>query len=80
MTYCLIFSTAANQAEADKIADALLSAGKASCVQMASVESAYHWKGKIERATEIHLTIKTRDDLYSAAEKIILDNHSYETP
>ena len=80
MSYCIVFSTAGSQAEADKIAAALLSARAASCVQMAAIKSAYHWKGKVEHADEIHLTIKTRDGLYPMVEKIIRANHSYETP
>jgi len=80
MTYCIIFSTAGSETEAKKIADALLSVRAASCVQMTPIQSAYHWEGKIERADEIHLLIKTKDELYSKAEEIILANHSYKTP
>lgn len=80
MTYCTIFSTAGSQAEADKIATALLKEQVVSCVQMTPITSLYRWKGKIERANEIHLIIKTKDELYPKAEKIILCNHSYETP
>ena len=80
MTYCVIFSTAGSQAEADKITAALLNASAASCVQMTPIKSAYHWKGEIERADEVHLLIKTRDELYPKVEEIITANHSYETP
>jgi len=75
-----VFSTAGSQVEADKIASALLEARAASCVQMAPIISSYHWKGKVERADEIHMTIKTRDDLYLCMEEIIRANHSYEVP
>jgi periplasmic divalent cation tolerance protein len=47
---------------------------------MTPIVSAYHWKGRIERENEIHLIIKTRDELYPTVQKIIRDNHSYETP
>jgi periplasmic divalent cation tolerance protein len=80
MTYCIVFTTAAGQAQADKIAAALLEARAASCVQTAAINSAYHWKGKIERAPEIHLTIKTRDELFPKVREIIAANHSYEIP
>jgi periplasmic divalent cation tolerance protein len=80
MAYCIVFSTAGSQAEADKIAGALLKARAASCVQMAPIVSTYHWKGKIERADEIHLIIKTRDEIYPDVEEIIKSNHSYEVP
>lgn len=80
MSYCIVFSTTASQIEADKIATALLEARAVSCVQMMPIISLYHWKGKIERTNEIHLTIKTKDELYPEVEKIIRDNHSYEVP
>jgi periplasmic divalent cation tolerance protein len=47
---------------------------------MAPIKSAYRWKGKIERANEIHLVIKTRDEFYARVEEIIKANHSYEVP
>lgn len=80
MTYAIVFTTAGSQAQADKIATALLNARAASCVQMMTVCSHYHWKGKIEHENEIHLTIKTRDDLYNTVAEIIRTNHSYEVP
>lgn len=80
MSYAIVFSTAGSQAEADKIASALLDARAASCVQMTPITSRYHWKGKIECENEIHLTIKTRDDLYDKVADIICAHHSYETP
>lgn len=80
MAYCVVFSTAGSQAEADKLAVALLEARAASCVQMTPIKSVYHWKGAIEHADEIHMTIKTRDDLYPKVQEIIAKNHSYETP
>jgi periplasmic divalent cation tolerance protein len=80
MGYCVVFSTVGSQAEADKLAMALLDARVASCVQMTPIKSAYHWKGKIEHANEIHLVIKTKNELYPQVEQIIKDNHSYETP
>ena len=77
---CIVFTTAGSQSEADKIADALLSGRLASCVQQNNIQSAYHWKGKIERNDEILLLIKTRAEFYPAVEKTIKENHSYETP
>lgn len=52
----------------------------AACVQMRPIESLYHWEGKIERAKEIHLLIKTKETLYAQVEKLIKENHSYEVP
>ena len=80
MAYCIVFATAGSQEEADKIAAALLENRAASCVQMRPIESLYHWEGKIERANEIHLTIKTADNLYPRVESLIRENHSYKVP
>ena len=80
MSYCIVLSTSASQEEAEKIADLLLKRRIVSCVQMTPVVSLYHWKGKIERASEIQMLMKTTDDLYPQAEKLIKENHSYEVP
>lgn len=80
MAYCMIFSTAGSQTEADKIASALLENRAAACVQMTPIKSVYRWQGKIEHSDEIHLLIKTRDELYLKAQEIIKANHSYEVP
>jgi len=80
MTYCIIYSTVGSQEEADKIANVLLETRTAACVQMIPIVSAYRWKGKIERANEILLSIKTTDALYLRVEELIRQNHSYEVP
>ena len=80
MAFCIVLSTTGSQEEADKIAGVLLENRAASCVQMMPITSHYRWKGKIERENEIHLLIKTRDDLYPHVESLIKENHSYEVP
>ncbi len=42
--------------------------------------SVYAWEGKVERADEHLLLIKTLPEKYEAVEKYILDRHSYDTP
>lgn len=78
--YCIVLSTAPSQEEADKIGALLLESRAASSVQMSTIFSHYHWKGKIERANEIHLLVKTTDALYPRVETLIKENHSYEVP
>ena len=46
----------------------------------AAVESIYHWRGQIEKATEVPLAIKTRTALYSNVEGVIRKIHPYDTP
>ncbi len=78
--YIMITTTFENKDEANKIIDLLLNERLVSCCQLSNITSSYHWKGKIERAEEYLLQMKSKKELYKEVEKIILDNHSYETP
>lgn len=80
MDYCIVLSTTSSKEEADKIAGILLENRAASCVQMSSIVSHYHWEGKIECTNEIRLLIKTTDTLYQRVECLIKENHSYKVP
>lgn len=42
--------------------------------------SVYAWEGKIEKADEHLLLVKTLAEKYEAVEKYVLDHHSYHTP
>ena len=78
--YIMITTTFDNKDEANKIIDLLLNERLVSCCQLSNITSSYHWKGKIERAEEYLLQMKSKKELYKEVEKIILNNHSYETP
>ena len=65
---------------APRIAESLVDAKLAGCVQHLPIESTYRWKGNVETATEILLLIKIRAADYSAVEQAILALHDYETP
>ncbi len=63
------------------LARALVSERLAACVNVgAPVQSMYHWRGQIETADEIPVTIKTRAALYPRVEAAIRANHPYELP
>lgn len=67
--------------EASRIAKALLTAHLAACVNIISgVESHFWWKGKIEKAPEVLLIIKTKASLVSKVMDKIAELHSYECP
>ena len=56
----VVFMTAANGEEAARLADMLVGAHLAACVQiLPEMESVYRWEGKIERQAEILLIAKT---------------------
>ncbi|MFA5867679.1 MAG: divalent-cation tolerance protein CutA [Actinomycetota bacterium] len=76
-----IQTTVATKEEGEKIADALVQAKLAACVQIIGpITSMYSWRNKVETAQEWLILIKTRTDLYDRVEKEILAFHSYETP
>jgi periplasmic divalent cation tolerance protein len=63
------------------LARALVTERLAACVNVgAPVESMYHWRGKIETAQEVPVTIKTRAALYPRVEAAIRASHPFELP
>ena len=74
-------TTAGTREEAEKIADYLVSARLAACVNILSgLTSVYRWQGKVEQAREFLLLIKTSDDHLGAIETAVGNLHSYEIP
>jgi periplasmic divalent cation tolerance protein len=76
-----VVTTVAEQKDAEAIASAILEKRLAACVQVSGpIESRYWWNGRIERANEWTLTIKTREDAYAALEQEVLAIHPYDQP
>ena len=72
---------ASSSEEASRIADALLDARLAACVQVIGpVESRYWWQGARESATEWLCLAKSRTDLLDRVVAAVRSVHSYETP
>ncbi len=77
----LVLTNLPDRDAAQTLARTLVTGRLAACVNIgASVESMYHWRGQIETATEVPVTIKTRAALYSRVEAAILGVHPYELP
>jgi periplasmic divalent cation tolerance protein len=76
------FVTCASLAEARRIAKAAVGAGLAACVNVVSapVESVYRWKGKVARAREFLLVMKTTARKAGELEKEVQRLHSYQVP
>jgi periplasmic divalent cation tolerance protein len=73
--------TTASREEAARLADILVVARLAACVQiLPEIESVYHWKGNVERAAEVLLLAKTTQPNFAALEAMVRSLHSYETP
>ena len=77
----VVLMTAANGEEAARLADLLIGAHLAACVQiLPEMESVYRWQGKIERQAEILLIAKTARSRFDELEREVRALHSYETP
>ena len=77
----IVFMTASNGEEAARLADMLVGAHLAACVQiLPEMESVYRWQGKIERAPEILLLAKTTRSKFEELEREVRALHSYDTP
>ena len=73
--------TAASREEADRIAELLVSAQLAACVQiLPEIESVYRWQGEVKREREILLLAKTVASRFDELESRVRAMHSYETP
>jgi periplasmic divalent cation tolerance protein len=81
MTKLLVLTTAGSEAEARKIAGALLERRLAACVNLIpQVHSLYWWEGKVESADEYLLLIKTVKAQEEAVRAAIGELHSYQLP
>jgi periplasmic divalent cation tolerance protein len=81
MSALLVFTTLPDRASAERLAVELVDARLAACVNIgAPIDSLYHWRGTVEKATELPLTIKTTDERYAALEQRIRASHPYELP
>jgi periplasmic divalent cation tolerance protein len=81
MDAIVIFMTTANREEAARIADMLVGAHLAACVQiLPEIESIYRWEGKIERQSEILVLAKSTREKFAELEREVRAMHSYETP
>ena len=77
----VVFMTAANGEEATRLADMLVGAQLAACVQiLPEIESVYRWQGNIERASEVLLLVKTTRARFEELEREVRALHSYDTP
>ncbi|CAN5796401.1 divalent-cation tolerance protein CutA [soil metagenome] len=77
----MVLMTAADVAEAAKLAEMLVGARLAACVQiLPPMNSVYRWKGTIARETEVLLIAKTTRSKFEEVEREVRALHSYETP
>ena len=79
--YIVILVTAGSEAEAEKIAKALVEERLAACVNLMNpIRSIYRWEGKIADDREWLLLIRTRAEGFSAVADRVKALHSYQVP
>jgi periplasmic divalent cation tolerance protein len=80
-TLSIILVTAPSQEVANQLAQALVTARLAACVNvLPGATSTYVWEGKVEQAAEALMIIKTRSSRYAEVEQYIRTHHPYDTP
>jgi periplasmic divalent cation tolerance protein len=80
--YVVVLVTCGSRAEAQRIARDIVSRRLASCANLLEmpVQSVYRWKGKVEKAQEFLLLIKTSARRLPALQAEVERLHSYDVP
>jgi periplasmic divalent cation tolerance protein len=77
----MVITNLPDRATAERIADTLVTDGVAACVNvLAECTSIYRWEGKLERASEVPMLIKTTQMNYPKLENALRKLHPYEVP
>lgn len=78
--FIIIQTTFPKLTEAKKLARILLKEKLAACIHLSKIDSFYIWEEKIASSKETLVNIKTKADLFSKVEEIIIKNHPYKIP
>ncbi len=76
----IVVTTAGGKDEAKKLAEGLLTAKLAACIQFIPIESYFFWEGEVQNEGEILLLIKCRETDYQEIQTKISELHSYDVP
>jgi periplasmic divalent cation tolerance protein len=77
----VVLMTAANREEAVRIAEMLVSARLAGCVQvLPEIHSIYSWQGEVARDSEVLMLAKTTSGTFEELDRRVREIHSYEKP
>lgn len=79
--FCVVLTTVKNRAEAKRLTERLVSEKLAACVSaVPNVTSVYRWRGKVKRAREVLVVVKTSMKKLDRLIPRIKELHSYEVP
>lgn len=77
----VVLTTTPNLAEAEALAERIVEAKLAACVQvLPEMRSFYVWKGAVQSEPEHLLLIKTLPEKFVELKDFIQSHHSYEVP
>jgi len=77
----IVLTTVESTKDADELARLLVDQSLAACVQIdGPIVSHYRWAGKVERAEEYRLTIKTTRDAWPRLQEKLAKAHPYDEP
>ena len=80
-TYIIVLVTTASKQEAENIAQHLLKEQLIACANITGpVSSLFRWSGKIERAEEYLVFMKSHKGLFEKLVETVKALHSYEVP
>ena len=81
MNVNLLYVTCGSEAEAERIARALVEARLAACGNiLPGMRSLYWWNGSVQEEGETVLLLKTTAAMTDAAVERVVELHSYDTP
>jgi len=80
--YRIVLVTCASMGEARRIGRSVVEKKLAACANIlrGGVESVYRWKGKVERAREVLVMMKTTARRLKELEREVKRMHSYDVP
>lgn len=79
--YVIVLVTTSSKQEAENIAQQLLKKQLIACANITGpVSSLFRWSGKIEKAEEYLVFMKSRKDLFEKLTETVKTLHSYEVP
>lgn len=77
----LVQTTVETAAQADRLANELVNHRLAACVSIgAAIQSVYPWQGRVERAVELPVLIKTCPERLNELKARLSEWHPYEVP
>jgi periplasmic divalent cation tolerance protein len=80
MELIAVYTTVADERQAELLATAAIESQLAACVQAEQISSSYRWQGQLERTAEIRLLLKTTRRAYPRLQQLLLKLHPYELP